>query len=1372
MSDSPLPAVSIMLINQRERWQRGDCVPVEELVEEQPSLRDQAGPVLELLYHEMLLTEERGQRPQLEDYLRRFPQFANEVRMQFEVHAALTAVGELTDADAVRRAAQAFDSAPRCPEIEGYELLGELGRGGMGVVYKARQIKLNRIVALKMIRTGQLAGSHELARFHHEAEVVAQLQHPQIVQIHEVGEAKGWPYLALEFVDGTSLDRVLANKPQPIEAAARLIETLARAIHYAHLRGVVHRDLKPANVLLGSAAANWEPPVKPSSSKGHGSAPKSPAAGARNQEPVRRASSNVTLDASPLAAEFAKITDFGLAKSLEPGADGPTNTGDVLGTPSYMAPEQAGGKPSDVGLAVDIYSLGAILYEMLTGRPPFVAETMVETLLLVRTQEPASPSRLRPNLPRDLVTICLTCLQKQPGRRYGSALELADDLRHFLQHEPIRARPIGLAERSLKWARRRPAAAMLIATVLLVATFGFAFVSWQLKQTAAALSDAKRAHAQTVAQNYLNQIALAHHELLAHHVGQAARLLEDCPESHRGWEWHYLKRLCQTDLFAISGHSSEARALAYSPDGQLLASGSGRWLAGQDNGELKIWDAHTGKELHTLLQDTSTIFGVAFSPDGQLLASGGRDGKIFLWNPRTGERLQELVGSGSPVFDLAFHPDGKRLAASGFDVRIWDLESGTCLHVLKKHASSIWSTCWSPDGRYLVSTDWRGEAHLWDASSGEHLRLLADVIDLRASAFSPDNKWLAAGSWDGSIWLWDLENFDAPPAVRHTNAGQIYDLAFGPEGRRLAFCARDGVKIWDLKSFAELHDFAGHNGVAISLAFSPDGSRLATGGMDGTVKIWDATVREEFRRALEANALTFGFTSSEDEQLLVLGVIGRTIKAWDATTGKTIVAIPNQNTPITAIAGSQNCRRLVWVGNDQKLSCWDVSEKKLAWKLSDPISPVTALAYSTDGTQIAVGSADGRVSLCDASTGQTTLTLGQYGAPVTGVAFHPHEAVLSTVDQDGLFRVWDLGAKKEVSHFGGENRAAPLEIESEEAPPGSTAGRVIRLAYSPDGKRLTAATRLRAPEIWDAETGCLSLILDRAVDGADCASFTADGRQLVAAAGAGLRIWNTTEQGRPERIRLAAERAQSWHKREAQQCRRDRYWFGMTRHLRSLLDAVPADVSARLQLVSPLAEMGQWDQALAENDKVIEANRRDVMAWFNCLCLALQRGDKAAYRQACIDASENLDTSADPETANAVAWFRALAPEGGGDPLELVRLAEQALAAKPGNYAYLNTLGAALYRADQHAEAIVQLKTAIQAHEKKTGSGTDWALLAMSYARNGDNAQARVWLEKAKAAPELPTWQQRVEQRVLRQEAIGVVENLPLPSGEGRGEGM
>jgi tRNA A-37 threonylcarbamoyl transferase component Bud32 len=316
--------------------------------------------------------------------------------------------------------------------IKGYEVLGELGRGGMGVVYKARQVSLKRTVALKMVLASKHAGPEELARFRSEAEAVARLQHPNIVQIYEVGEEDGCPYFSLEFVGGGSLAQKLAGQRLPAGQAAPLVETVARAVHAAHQRGIIHRDLKPGNVLL-------------------------------------------TADGIP------KITDFGLAKNVEleaPGAPPPegaaapasrphTQTGAIMGTPSYMAPEQAGGKTREVGPAADVYALGAILYELLTGRPPFQAGTPLDTLLLVVSEEPVPPRRLDPRAPPDLETICLKCLEKEPARRYATARDLADDLERFRAGEPIVARPLGPLGRLLRWAGRQPAfATTLIALVI------------------------------------------------------------------------------------------------------------------------------------------------------------------------------------------------------------------------------------------------------------------------------------------------------------------------------------------------------------------------------------------------------------------------------------------------------------------------------------------------------------------------------------------------------------------------------------------------------------------------------------------------------------------------------------------------------------------------------------------------------------------------------------------------------------------------------------------------------------------------------------------------------------------------------------------
>jgi serine/threonine-protein kinase len=382
-----------------------------------------------------------GPPPRLEDYLRRFPRLREPERLRrlmreeararrrcgetptteeyqdrFPEAASVASLGERTVPQL------GGGSAP--PRLTGYEVLEELGRGGMGVVYKARHLALDRVVALKVMQGGGWASLSQLARFRAEAGAVARLQHPHIVQVFEVGE---WhpgegdapsPFFALEYVEGGSLAHALAHRPQPATASARLAEMLARAVHHAHERGIVHRDLKPANVLLKSRGAveEWVP----------------------------------------------KVADFGLAKRLG-GDAGQAQTEEIMGTPAYMAPEQAEDGLGPVGPAADVYALGAILYEMLTGRPPFQADKTFDLLMQVRTADPVPPSRLVPKVPRDLETVCLKCLRKEPAKRYASALDLADDLGRFLRGEPIQARPASVWERGWKWARRRPAAAALAA---------------------------------------------------------------------------------------------------------------------------------------------------------------------------------------------------------------------------------------------------------------------------------------------------------------------------------------------------------------------------------------------------------------------------------------------------------------------------------------------------------------------------------------------------------------------------------------------------------------------------------------------------------------------------------------------------------------------------------------------------------------------------------------------------------------------------------------------------------------------------------------------------------------------------------------------
>jgi tetratricopeptide (TPR) repeat protein/tRNA A-37 threonylcarbamoyl transferase component Bud32 len=402
--------------------------------------------------------------------------------------------------------------------IAGYEVLGMLGRGGMGVVYKARQTRLNRVVALKMMLSGMHAGEEEAARFRREAEAVARLQHPNIVQIYEIGEHESRPFFSLEFVEGGSLDKMLGGTPQSPREAARMIEQLARAIHVAHQAGILHRDLKPANVLLQRKADSRSP-----------------------------SSEAATGQAVPISDCTLKITDFGLAKNID-DQNCQTQSGAIMGTPSYMAPEQAAGQNKDLGPAADIYALGSMLYDFLTGRPPFKGQSVFDTLQQVQSLEPLSPVRLQPGVPRDLETICLKCLHKEPEKRYRNAELLADDVRCFLEGKPITARATGPIERGWKWARRHPAAAGLAvvstAAVLALGAGGLLYAEQHRQRAEEAL--ALQAVAEENAREASRQEQIAHQQRA--HAEQEQRLAESNFKQARAAVDEMLSRVGQEDL--------------------------------------------------------------------------------------------------------------------------------------------------------------------------------------------------------------------------------------------------------------------------------------------------------------------------------------------------------------------------------------------------------------------------------------------------------------------------------------------------------------------------------------------------------------------------------------------------------------------------------------------------------------------------------------------------------------------------------------------------------------------------------------------------------------------------------------------------------
>ncbi len=738
------------------------------------------------------------------------------------------------------------------PRVPGFDVAAEIGRGGMGVVYRARHRRLNRLVALKMILAGGAADTRTVQRFLFEAEILARVQHPQVVQVFEVDTYQGpsgvpIPYLAIELLEGGSLShRLKSGGRLDPRAAAELIEGIARAVHAAHAQGVVHRDLKPGNILFPAAGGQQ------------------PAASEEKKETTTAPSSLSTVHTS-LAMTAPKVTDFGLAKFTEAGAD-LTGSGQVVGTPHYMAPEQAAGN-KQIGPPADVYALGAILFECLTGRTPFQGSEPMSVLLKVVSEVPPDVRTLRPEVPRDLGAVVMRCLEKDARRRYASADELANDLRRFLENRPTKARPVTGRERLWLWTKRNPAVAGLLTALAVVLVTGFGAVTYLWAEERQAAIDARLA-------TDLSKIAQKRSDESHKETAKALKQVEQA----------------RTNADLQRAHLEFAQAVNWCEEGRIedgleyfvktieLAEATGAPdLARVARMNLAAWPRELPPALRALPHSSQPRLA-AFMPNGRHMVTAGRGAYLFLWDTTTGERIRSYkaaarlrrpyfaVFAPTTFWTVAVSPDGKRIAAGGTDgqITVWDVDSPAPiasvdafdddLRALEnlpepEASSNVWSlafasnsTLWTNDGQDGV-TRWELDEKSKPGSPRRIVPQRKSRYFVNVLVVSRDGKRVYSGDRGGVVREWDAEKFVELRAW--FTGGWVQDIALSPDDKRVAVTGPEGVaRVFELPPYPApprlALDLSLGSAYGNGIAFAPKRPLLLTSDGDGNVRFWRA----------------------------------------------------------------------------------------------------------------------------------------------------------------------------------------------------------------------------------------------------------------------------------------------------------------------------------------------------------------------------------------------------------------------------------------------------------------------------------------------------------------------------------------------------
>jgi WD40 repeat protein/serine/threonine protein kinase len=1110
----------------------------------------------------------QGNRPSVEEFARRYPEHAGEIR---EMLPALVLMEKAKTADdsAQRRAARASAAAP-LQQLGDYQILREVGRGGMGVVYEAQQLSLGRHVAIKVLPSHALLDARHLGRFQREARSAARLHHTNIVPVFGVGEQDGLHYYVMQFIQGLGLDVVLDE----LRRLRRPLKGKPAATHGDVPGGPTNatRDVAVVDVARGLLTGEFTASAGPHKDEGGRMKDDESKAGSDSSfilHPSSFSSATIHLpgqtDTSTLSESGSQywqsvarvgmqvadaldhavgqgilhrdikpsnllldesgnvwVTDFGLAKAASDSeGDNLTHTGDVVGTLRYMAPERFNGKGD---LRSDVYSLGLTLYEMLTLRSAFDETNRNKLVKEVLHGEPARPRKLNPAVPRDLETVVLKAIARDPAHRYQTPSLMADDLKRFIEDRPVRARRITGAERLWRWSRRNPAIAvlggalavllMLVTVASLLAARHFNRLRWNETQAARNERDAREAEslhrerAEAEKQRADDEARLARKaeraaQDLAHAEARAKQLAQQETQRAEAEKKRAQEQLTRAEWLVYTGKLSLAQNDFETGNGgfALQYLDECQWnLRGWEHQYL--WTRINAKQ--TLRAHNSMVWCVAFSPDGKHIVFGSQDGMARVWDAERGREVLALKGHTSPVRGVALSPDGKRIVTGAGDpgkpaeAKVWDAGMGKELLALNKGlVGEVWSVAFSPDGKRIATAaggreGGPGQAKVWDAATGkELLDLKGHAILVRSVAFSPDGKRIVTGAGHvhlstlGEAKVWDAATGQELLDLKGHTSG-VHSVAFSPNGKRIVTGTgtpgRGEAKVWDATTGQELLTLKGHSDWLSGVAFSSDNRRIVTGSADNTVRVWDAETGQEMFALKGHSAYVSSVAISPDGRRIVSGSEDRTVRVWDGERGQRILPLKGQG-GVRGVAISPDGKRIATCGDDQTTRVWDAAtgQELLALK-----GWVYAVAFSPDGKRLVTGegvaNSGARVpalaKVWDARTGRELLALKGHTGWVRGVAFSPDGKRILTGSDDDTAKVWDAATGREVLSLKGH------------------AGGLSSVAFSPNGRRIATGAGVMA-RVWDAQTGQEIRVLKGHTARVTSVAFSPDGKRLV-----------------------------------------------------------------------------------------------------------------------------------------------------------------------------------------------------------------------------------------------------------------------------------